>query len=338
MRFTRYLYEVEDVKCSLTMSILKSKLEETLFWVGELYYSELEREMWLFLYEIYYNFYYIFYSRLERTIQKMQKEASEISVFTVAKTLCKLSHATTHVFELEKLTKLDELDVNYIYKTSEKLNIGSKMLKSIKYHHIINIAYYIKKANKLDILSEMEAQISSYINVKLPNIDENLRKIILLSRISKSIYIKMVKSLKIVSKTISQVTREEINKQHEINKLDGSLYTMLERKRIYEIDDDIGLTIFERYIDNDEKQKNLWLNWEYFAYNVPIWKKRIEKYKGFPSEQQTIEFENDDIAEEFYQCYSFDPDEQSSKTNNKAIKIVKQLQYSDWIDIIKLKQ
>jgi hypothetical protein len=60
----------------------------------------------------------------------------------------------------------------------------------------------------------------------------------------------------------------------------------------------------------------------------------MEKYKGIPSDKQTIEFENEDMAEEFYQCYSFDPDEQSSKTNNKAIKIVKELRYCDWRDNI----
>ena len=53
-------------------------------------------------------------------------------------------------------------------------------------------------------------------------------------------------------------------------------------------------------------------NWLYFASFSPIWKLRIEKYKGIQNHQtNTIDFEeNDDTLEDFYENYGYEPDEQ----------------------------
>jgi hypothetical protein len=52
-------------------------------------------------------------------------------------------------------------------------------------------------------------------------------------------------------------------------------------------------------------------HWEYYSYFSPIWKKRIEKYKGYQNHStKRIEFLNNIYEEEFYEKYMYEPDEQ----------------------------
>ena len=55
---TRYLYIREDVLASIIISVFEKKYDEALFWVSELYYSNMEKETIDFIYSIYRNFYY----------------------------------------------------------------------------------------------------------------------------------------------------------------------------------------------------------------------------------------------------------------------------------------
>lgn len=332
MRFTRYLYEVGDVKNSLIMAILKKKIDETLFWTGELYHSGLNAEVWHLLFTIYYEFYYVTNARMETQLLKLKKKDD---IFTFAKSLCNLNRQTTFVFELNKLTELDDINVDYIYKTTTGTIPNLK--RSIQCEHIKNIAFYIKKVSLSDeIFKQAQEIISDSLNVKLPHITENLSKLILISRISKSIYLKRFKSLKIIKPQISVMTEEEIETQKDINTINGSLHTILERKRKYGVEN-TGLELLGYNTDMDEKQHNMWFNWEYYAYQVPLWKKRIEQYKGKPSSTEII-FPDEESAEDFYQKYSFEPDEQKTETNRKAINTIDCIDYLKWReDIIKLK-
>ena len=50
--FTRYLYEKEQVKRSLSLAIRKYKREEALFWAYELYHSGFQEEVWSLVSEL----------------------------------------------------------------------------------------------------------------------------------------------------------------------------------------------------------------------------------------------------------------------------------------------
>ena len=69
---TRYLYFVDDVYNSLEQYIINRKktrkIDEALFWVGELYYSGFE--IWEFLFYMYYSYYYLDYSYIENKLIK----------------------------------------------------------------------------------------------------------------------------------------------------------------------------------------------------------------------------------------------------------------------------
>lgn len=333
MRFTRYLYEADDVKNSLRMDILKNKIDEVLFWTGELYYSGLNAEVWLLFFTTYYEFYYVTNVLMETQLLKLKQNDD---IFTCAKSLCFMNQQTTFVFELNKLTELD-IDVNYIYTTIS--GTIPKLKRSIELEHIKNIGFYIKKVTiSDDLFNEAQEIISGCLNLKLPHINKCLRKLVFVSRISKSIYQKRFKTFKIIKPKIFVMTKEEIKTQMDINTLNGSLHTILERKRKYGVEN-TGLEILGYGADIVKKQHNMWFNWEYYAYQVPLWRERIEQYRGQPSStEMEIIFPDEDIAEEFYQKFSFEPDEQKPETNSKAIKSIDYIDYLKWRDdIIKLK-
>jgi hypothetical protein len=61
-------------------------------------------------------------------------------------------------------------------------------------------------------------------------------------------------------------------------------------------------------------------DWLYYASFSPIWTERISKYKGsVDHEKKMICFENEDIEDEFYEKYYYDPDEQPSHVQFKSI-------------------
>ena len=56
-QFTRYLYEKDEVKIALLISLL-NKSDESIFWAYELFYSGFKDELIEWIWIIYYDFYY----------------------------------------------------------------------------------------------------------------------------------------------------------------------------------------------------------------------------------------------------------------------------------------
>jgi hypothetical protein len=54
-------------------------------------------------------------------------------------------------------------------------------------------------------------------------------------------------------------------------------------------------------------------NWLYYTVGSPIWEFRLQQFKGTPNHnKKTIDFENEDLEEEFYNLYNYETDEQPS--------------------------
>lgn len=61
-------------------------------------------------------------------------------------------------------------------------------------------------------------------------------------------------------------------------------------------------------------------HWEYYAYRCPLWKERILRFGGVVNHaRRTVEFPDDDLGEEFYTLFGYEPDEQSLETQQKSI-------------------
>ena len=63
-------------------------------------------------------------------------------------------------------------------------------------------------------------------------------------------------------------------------------------------------------------------NWLYYSWECPIWKKRILQYNGKQNHiNQTVLFEDQDMEEEFYNKYSYEPDEQPLEIQQRCMGI-----------------
>lgn len=63
-------------------------------------------------------------------------------------------------------------------------------------------------------------------------------------------------------------------------------------------------------------------NWLFYASRTPVWENRILKYKGIiDNEKKMVHFENDDLLEEFFEKYGFEPDEQTIEIQRRLVGI-----------------
>lgn len=78
--------------------------------------------------------------------------------------------------------------------------------------------------------------------------------------------------------------------------------------------------------------KKFHYHWDYYAYECPIWQKRILHHSGVKNDvTQRIDFEDDD-AEEFYDLYGYEPDEQLKIVQEQCIgdQMVKQISIKEF--------
>jgi len=96
------------------------------------------------------------------------------------------------------------------------------------------------------------------------------------------------------------------------------LYTTLQHARKYAVNRTYS-QLFQ--IDIPENQNHIYFdNWLYHASFSPLWSERIYEYGGMIDEEnEKIIFDTDDLEEEFYNKWNYDPDEQSLETHQKAM-------------------
>jgi hypothetical protein len=74
-----------------------------------------------------------------------------------------------------------------------------------------------------------------------------------------------------------------------------------------------------------------WHKWEYYASFSPLWNQRIASFNGIVDHNATrVIFEDDDLMEEFYRSYGYEPDEQSKAVQDKSIMIIEKVNNWKW--------
>ena len=335
-QFTRYLYEKDEVKISLLISLL-NKSDESVFWAYELFYSGFRDELIEWIWIIYYDFYYAknpsFEKYLSNKLNNVTDEFEDKLIATIISNLI-IRPFSLDVFVLRKITLNETIvcedidicknklevalcDKNYLEITSVILNkIDDKfcveILKSI-------ITFFINHHNlKIDEKKE----IKEYKK----NTKTNNKKIVLLSRIIH--YFSILKNVKFGKKLYVHVDEEDIIMYETIESiLENNKflpYKILSNACIYNIDSKNYLSLFHLKRDKYDIQLAYRDNWVYYASYSPLWKKRILKYNGvINNKERKITFLNEDDEELFYNEFGYEPDEQKLEVQQKVIQPIK---------------
>jgi len=351
MELSRYLYEKSEVRASFINSLLKRKKPESLFWISEFFLSGWHQETLHLLWEVYYDFYYIYHSKMEKKLLNILKDVNLKNILTATTTLYYLKEKTTYTFELRLIIKNTRIpSVNYIYKQipeQYKVYKHKHFIYSIVKQHIINIGYYFQQANNNSstiTVSDIYSDIKKLLGIdSFLHKNKTIQQHMFIASISRyALFGETTPTIRIrnalfhiESTLLKVITNEEtdVAKQHP--------YRILENQRKYEIDDDIGLDHFSlpRFQDDILNKKdiensvmyNIYYHWEYYAYNTPIWMARFTQYKGIQNHTtKEVEFPCEELAEQFYENYAYEPDEQSHVTNIKSAKNITEIQYNVW--------
>lgn len=347
LELTRYLYWKDEINLSFIYSLLRGDdLNETLFWIYEIYYSGYQEESFNFILKIYYDFYSIFNPKLSEFITnnfKLWKQTKNDNIigYTVKNLFGK--QFSLDVFYLRQymennpcITKISKgRKPNWLNNYSQK---HRKILYAIDKWHYENICFFLKKT-KDEELSDLYQSIVLYFKnkKKIPIKDGVVQEIIESWNDNLVLYCKKHYILSII--LYLSEDEENINKRKlfvclndeeydEVVKIQTEKikrsYQTLCFKRIYSINNNIGS--FKLARENFENiEHEMWFRWLYHASNTPIWNKRLNEFKYSKNNDiKEIEFEDDDVMEEFYSKYGFlEPDEQPRCIQEAATREIK---------------
>lgn len=341
-QFTRYLYEVEEVKLSLIMGLMNKK-EYVLFWAYELFYSGYKNDLIALLWSVYYDFYAVLNPSFEKyLLTKMKINLDEKNLASVIHNFI-IRPSTIDVFMLRQLISNIDFDFDY---TGDDLNTeyyDKTIIKLLVSEDYLQIAYFIFNMNdkftssmfisvlnyfkKLEMKSlDMKKEVDLY--EKMIKLHKNGVKIILLSRIihyySILKKIKQGKSLYVHIEPHEIIMYETIEADFTLQDKALSSRKILPLACISSIDEEDYLSLFHLKREKEDIIKAYRENWEYYASFSPIWSERIQQHNGFiDHENKKIVFQEDE-QELFYQNYGLEPDEQSNITQEKSIKQINQ--------------
>ncbi len=346
LTFTRYLYALDECLLTLQEALLKkTSFEECIFWVGEIFYSNHQEELWNFIFQFYYNFCAIKNnSKFEKKLIKLYNLDSieDISkAINILFNFKKCFKVFNYFTEVKKPTK------GYFGKMPKCIteNITNekkfyKIIRAVRHKNLENISYHIStfKYNELDEIYNVMKKYFEY-NMKktikngfdIENKIYNNKLHILLAFIIK--YTLMEKSS--MNLTI-RYEHEKYKKLLDESNIPTRLkYKTLPEKLLYPISKTIGCFPLKRFeLEDINMQEAYWYSWDYYAYNCNLWRERFNKYNiKINSKKKRIEFLSDEAYDDFCDLYFYEPDEQTTETQNKAIPQIIKSTFQEWIKL-----
>jgi hypothetical protein len=326
--FTRYLYIKDEVQLSLLVSIL-NKSEKSLFWAYELYYSGFDSELFGLLWKIYFDFYYTVNPGFYKYFIKKQKEWKKTKDSFE-------KHKTIGIIVNNLLIRPHNMDVFLLRNIVDNFEIEStaQISEWLEQKNYLNIADHIfnKCATALDLTSAV-AQISKYFkerNVKVEEYDQNVGLVDQKHLVFANIMLTFSREQKLtMGKNMYLIVDDEEIKKYDTVESDYYAsfypYKILPLVTLHGIDEENYLSLFSLHRENLDIKDAYYYHWDYYALGSPVWKKRVEAYKGRANhETKRLDFPDDDNFEDFYNKYNYEPDEQNLKTQNKNIQPIRQ--------------
>jgi hypothetical protein len=366
--FTRYLYIKDEVILSFAISLIqKENLHECYFWLSELYYSNYNMND--IILKIYYDFYYTNNAQFEKYIYKKLKNNDNndnndnlSQYITITKNLFNLSiscdvflnrqaslknhnkDSNKHIFKGRKPKWLDnikqEFHILFRYLNKDKLSefycelykMDDNLLKDIfEQFKIYDTRFCFRMLNNEFYKYDLRHMLLAYV-VKDKNIKDTKK--------NKNIYVLSsdYENEQLINTNIPLPPRDFVDSRNITHKMNEVGKTLM-CKRHFKINTNIICFDFlRRNMEHKDVYNKYHYNWEYYAYNCEVWKERMTAYKvSFDTKKNDewnyIRFPNDDLLEEFYEKFGYEPDEQSKETNEKNLNDIHGHNYSinEWL-------
>lgn len=346
---TRYLYFLDECYYSLLFAITnKHTFNEVVFWASEIYFSGFKKGLIEFIWKLYYDFYAIQYPKYERKIEAKTKDLQQSNDFKDCLYLLNLLYYSKvdHEVFLKRMLHAKAPSCHYIGRSPSWLKDmcieydltkkEQRYLRSINKNKMQNILYYIyiiKKGQEQRIYNITVAYFKKIRGLPLTpkSLDsisyKNKKHIIIalicyLNKDEHLIQKKLI--LKKFSFDMGSVMRHHAEPCKRLRKT-------LTFKRNYSINHLIGLFSLKRNLHKDYKDI-MRQQWEFYAFQSPIWQNRFNRFHAKPNMySRQMDFINDDMLEEFYENYNYEPDEESLETQEKSIIDIDEAKGIKWI-------
>ena len=346
-------------------------IQECYFWLSELYYTgtNVFNIIWEIYIDYYALMNPHLENYIIKKQIAWEKDKNEEHLCTILKNLY-ISQTNGSVFILRQLCLMDNLSPTQILKGRPKnwLVKYNKDFRELVYFihskNWINVCYQLVNLSnvKNKSFNEIFGIIYEYILNELSDIKKHVELLETIKKmweekICKELlqYILLIICLITFERETSEIidVNEDVteNKEKHIyilpNKSDIDYFkktnivndsmkprNVLLNKRLYYIDSTIGCFNLERFTweNHCDFKDEMLNNWEYYASRTSLWKNRIEKLDiDYDIDNSKIIFENDSEAEEFYNKYNYEPDEQCKELQDCALLEIKKSHYKDWI-------
>ena len=302
MTLTRYLYNKEHVEHSLFLALLNRNREHAKFWIYELYHSGFKRECFAIVWKLYYQLYAGFFVNLEellkrQTLEWMEDNSRDWTIGTIVENLARCEPCIEFYLICKQIqmapSELGEHVTRILDETANPQSVFSEFLGRFNRKGLRAYESFCDTLNKIPMIPLRYALVARlFTGIFLLDPGNGL---------DRKIYIILGKD------DVSQYKNKPF--------VEGRSWKILRRERIYQVEMPPDST--DTPLDDD------WLS---YAFNSPVWRKRIEKYRGRLIDGK-IQFENDEIEEQFHSWYGMEPDEQPLNT------MVRNRTFSSWEDI-----
>jgi hypothetical protein len=303
IKFTRYLYAVDEVRAALTVAILDKADDAALFWAYELFHSDYD--LTKFFWKLYYDFYATLNPAFEKYLNtKFKLRLTEPKL--VATIVCNFV-IRPHNMDIFLLTQASLEKMPVALGSTDYYAISATVMRNqVTLEQVIShYAALGVKLNQPKIVSDFEKQTV--------NVEPNL---LLLTRIIQ--YESKLKKLKMGKNMYIQVEDTDVEP-----------YATLRLKQPRKILPSVGLRdideqkciggLFRLNRDTSDIVTAYRDDWLYAASFSPLWKARIIGSNGTINEEtKEVTFADDESLEQFYDKYGLEPDEQRLEIQHKS--------------------
>ena len=295
-RFSRYLYEVDEVKISLMMSILDKRKDEALFWAFELFRSGYITELG----ELLLNIYDDFYATLNPTFEKHVTNQTTITESALYEIISNM------------ITKQHNADV-YLLKN---IVVQFEIEPSPNESDLLAFASFILEDPDTSLV------LTTLQNLGVATINHKTQRNLMLVRFMQHKQKQHDMETGCIKKRTLFIKKKTTD-MFEVDITNVRTYKILEQVTKYGIDEHNYLSLFNLKREREDivgAYRDYWLG---CAARSPVWLSRIHEYGGSITEAGMVAFNDEELEEDFANKYHLEPDEQKLETQNKTTQYIK---------------